>query len=1098
MAKSLLIKKNSNEFIYPQTKANLVQSNGNKTVEQDLMNKQDTLVSGTNIKTINDTSILGAGNLNIEGKSAYQVAVDNGFVGTQRQWLDSLKGPQGNTGNVTVTDGVAQITIVNNLTDGGAGDALSAEMGKELGQDVEAMKYVLEMDGSDLNIVTLTLGYCTGSSSESGTYSGGGNKQEGDSVTVVASPSQGYSFAGWYSDAAGSTLVSSSASYTFTASQNTTLYAKFEEEQELPTIQSVNEVIDDGSIYGIVTVDDVFQVRATTNTNWNTWVIQIPVGYGAIISAVNSQTSYPTSNAVTTVGFRYGVSSNNPILQLQNNQIAELTKLYDQREMRVQSHWIEASDAVRWLAVSGSQTYYGTPEITLVKVSYQDEPISFTGKLGGVSGASAYISNASTPPKLISSDSSQYAVHYVLLEAGKIGYITFNHKLPAGSASSPRSKYFRVATDLNSPQFDDDLELYCYSTVANPQGTEQNFQVHYVIPAGQVDRYVCLNVDSVSSNNSSGYASTIRLTKITPDTSVQTRSTPNLLMSSGLRTTSTNTNTVRSIRLDRIEASISNLSEAIENIGPSSGINADTSELENTINNVDARVLTNTQRISALESAVEDLGGDVSGGGLDSRDPYGLNLHCSATEGQMRFIKRARQLTDIKFTPAFNMRRVCGNWDGANQEDVFTSGKEYQGIPYTRIYNMYGQPYLAVGNCVSLDTFATACAKVGSWQNVFNPAAASSYIYSNIENNGTNVVGSDMKACFYGTYCSGFWAYAYDVKYCYLTYVKDTAGFTQGDVIGTLTQSNLHNSLHLGDTMINYPNNVNRTAAVSHVVIITDVWYNNDGTIYAVEVSESTTSGRYDYTQKGLPYGGVCRRIMWPIDKFLENWKEYTIYHYSDFEHIDYTPSPVIPVGNEGRWFTDKRFLPLLPKSGNHFLYKKSFLTEKNLTNVVLMPTISGTVNVVNELAGTDVNYTCTAGTNLSVVGNEVGTYAACIKGSSSTSQKCYWRVSEATITKSVSSNTITFTVVCPDDIDIPWNVSFSSNSTASQAQVMNGKVRCTNGNRIIDTVPTVSGNTRTYVFSVSRPNSTYSCAWITFKTKEFGNWVSDAITIDT
>jgi hypothetical protein len=42
------------------------------------------------------------------------------------------KGDKGDTGNVTVTDGVAQITIVNDLTTGGTGDALSAEMGKKL------------------------------------------------------------------------------------------------------------------------------------------------------------------------------------------------------------------------------------------------------------------------------------------------------------------------------------------------------------------------------------------------------------------------------------------------------------------------------------------------------------------------------------------------------------------------------------------------------------------------------------------------------------------------------------------------------------------------------------------------------------------------------------------------------------------------------------------------------------------------------------------------------------------------------------------------------------------------------------------------------
>lgn len=33
------------------------------------------------------------------GKSAYQVAVDNGFVGTEPQWLASLVGPKGDTGD---------------------------------------------------------------------------------------------------------------------------------------------------------------------------------------------------------------------------------------------------------------------------------------------------------------------------------------------------------------------------------------------------------------------------------------------------------------------------------------------------------------------------------------------------------------------------------------------------------------------------------------------------------------------------------------------------------------------------------------------------------------------------------------------------------------------------------------------------------------------------------------------------------------------------------------------------------------------------------------------------------------------------------------
>ena len=32
------------------------------------------------------------------GKSAYEIAVDNGFVGTETEWLESLKGSDGNKG----------------------------------------------------------------------------------------------------------------------------------------------------------------------------------------------------------------------------------------------------------------------------------------------------------------------------------------------------------------------------------------------------------------------------------------------------------------------------------------------------------------------------------------------------------------------------------------------------------------------------------------------------------------------------------------------------------------------------------------------------------------------------------------------------------------------------------------------------------------------------------------------------------------------------------------------------------------------------------------------------------------------------------------
>ncbi|CEI81308.1 Collagen triple helix repeat (20 copies) [Oceanobacillus oncorhynchi] len=34
----------------------------------------------------------------VDGKSAYEIAVDNGFEGTEEEWLASLKGPKGDQG----------------------------------------------------------------------------------------------------------------------------------------------------------------------------------------------------------------------------------------------------------------------------------------------------------------------------------------------------------------------------------------------------------------------------------------------------------------------------------------------------------------------------------------------------------------------------------------------------------------------------------------------------------------------------------------------------------------------------------------------------------------------------------------------------------------------------------------------------------------------------------------------------------------------------------------------------------------------------------------------------------------------------------------
>lgn len=65
MAKIQYIKDKENVTVYPVTHERAVRDSNNVTLETKLGQKQETLVSGTNIKTINNESILGSGNLSV-------------------------------------------------------------------------------------------------------------------------------------------------------------------------------------------------------------------------------------------------------------------------------------------------------------------------------------------------------------------------------------------------------------------------------------------------------------------------------------------------------------------------------------------------------------------------------------------------------------------------------------------------------------------------------------------------------------------------------------------------------------------------------------------------------------------------------------------------------------------------------------------------------------------------------------------------------------------------------------------------------------------------------------------------------------------------
>lgn len=86
---------------------NLGFGEGGKTIPQlyDYFKQIDDLI---------DELKLGGGQKGDDGKSAYEIAVENGFEGTEQEWLEALKGEDGKDGR----DGNDGVSVVNATSDG--------------------------------------------------------------------------------------------------------------------------------------------------------------------------------------------------------------------------------------------------------------------------------------------------------------------------------------------------------------------------------------------------------------------------------------------------------------------------------------------------------------------------------------------------------------------------------------------------------------------------------------------------------------------------------------------------------------------------------------------------------------------------------------------------------------------------------------------------------------------------------------------------------------------------------------------------------------------------------------------------------------------
>lgn len=288
--------------------------------------------------------------------------------------------------------------------------------------------------------------------------------------------------------------------------------------------------------------------------------------------------------------------------------------------------------------------------------------------------------------------------------------------------------------------------------------------------------------------------------------------------------------------------------------------------------------------------------------------PIPLGLHeMPENEGVLNVIKRCRQLTDIKWTPAVDLPRLMlvqrnglipESASGQNYQGVFKAGVEYKGVPYGRcnsVMKEYGYSYAFVGSYIGFDTFISS---------IMNPKSKlsleSQYKISNHE------------TTIYAAVCSALTSYALGVSYRATSSIPSIPGL---ELIGKINDDGVlldQANIKLGDCL---------DLGGDHTAMITDIVRDSEGNIQIVEISDASTAGLADRNYADGQVGGLCRRKGWTVDQFYGSWGKYNLYRYAHIANVPYTPSPYVNVGDEPDMFRIEHF-PVMPYEGENFTYK--------------------------------------------------------------------------------------------------------------------------------------------------------------------------------
>lgn len=262
----------------------------------------------------------------------------------------------------------------------------------------------------------------------------------------------------------------------------------------------------------------------------------------------------------------------------------------------------------------------------------------------------------------------------------------------------------------------------------------------------------------------------------------------------------------------------------------------------------------------------------------------------SGNTNAYNIVLRSRQQAEVLWTPiadryawgarTYRPDRTVKSKNGV-VTNYFKAGETYQGIPYSQaVYTSAHKESGYVGWDLSVSDFVSAVNNSGS------------KFYSGYSTYG-------QTAPYYGSDCSGFVSWAWDLPY------RCTCGSLvyYSQYIGT----NL-NQIQLGDCL-------NKTS--SHVVLVTDIGYDYNGNIVSIEITEQTPL-RMKVTNYGAPIPGKTNEEIYYVSKlsyintyYLNNG--YYIYRRScSSRNVSYKADPAVALREDG-WLS----VPQLKMSTN-------------------------------------------------------------------------------------------------------------------------------------------------------------------------------------